>query len=78
MKLQMKREALVKLNRMANEQSSVENSKLGDSKGELMSFDTVLTQFATKTQQTKAFEKKLESPNPGKWFRINRAIYVGA
>ena len=26
MKLQMKREALVKLNRMANEQSSVENS----------------------------------------------------
>jgi len=26
MKLQMKREALVKLNRMANEQNSVENS----------------------------------------------------
>ena len=43
-----------------------------------MGFDTVLTQFVTKTQQTKAFEKKLESPNPGKWFRINRAIYVGA
>ena len=63
MKLQMKREALVKLNRMANEQSSVENSKLRDSKGELMSFDTVLTQFATKTEQNEGFRKRPRDGN---------------
>jgi hypothetical protein len=31
--------------------------KLRHSKGELMGFDTVLTQFATKTQQNEGFRK---------------------
>ena len=61
MKLQMKRQALVKLNRMAKEQNSVENPSHDTVKSALKSalngFDTVLTQFATKTQQDKTFRK---------------------
>jgi hypothetical protein len=57
MKLQMKREALVKLNRMAKEQNSVENPSHDTVKSALNGFDTVLTQFATKTQQDKTFRK---------------------
>jgi len=56
MKLQMKREALLKLNRTANEQSLSQDLSYGTA-GELMGFDTVLTQFATKTQQNEGFRK---------------------
>jgi len=49
MKLQMKREALVKLNRMANEQNVNQDLSCDTARGELMGFDTVLTQFATQT-----------------------------
>ena len=55
MKLQMKREALVKLNRMANEESMNSRPELGHSKGELMGFDTVLTQCATKTERNESY-----------------------
>ena len=43
-----------------------------------MGFDTVLTQFATKTQQNEDFRKGVRIADSWKWFRISRAIYVGA
>ena len=46
MKLQMKREALVKLNRMANEQNVSEDPSYGTARVKLMGFDTGLTEFA--------------------------------
>jgi hypothetical protein len=43
-----------------------------------MSFDTVLTQFATKAEQNESFRKVVRVASSWKWFRISRAIYVGA
>jgi hypothetical protein len=43
-----------------------------------MSSDTVLTQFATKTEQNETFRKVVRVATSWKWFRISRAIYVGA
>jgi hypothetical protein len=43
-----------------------------------MGFDTVLTQFATKTEQNERFRKAVRIASSWKWFRISRAIYVGA
>jgi hypothetical protein len=51
--------------------------ELRHSKGELMSFDTVLTQFATKTQQNESFRKVVRAAASWKWFRISRAIMSG-
>jgi hypothetical protein len=52
--------------------------QLRHSKGELMSSDTVLTQSATKTEQNETFRKVVRVATSWKWFRISRAIYVGA
>jgi hypothetical protein len=55
MKLQMKREALVKLNRMANEQNSVEKIRVMTTANSAFKWvlTQLLAQFATKTQQDK-------------------------
>ena len=47
------------------------------SEGELMGFDTVLTQFATKRSKTKASARAIVFASSRKWFRICRAIMSG-
>ena len=42
-----------------------------------MGYDTVLTQFATKTQQNEAFRKVVRDASSWKWFRMSRAIESG-
>jgi hypothetical protein len=51
MKLQMKREALIKLNRQANEQGMNQDISYDTARGFWHSFDTVSAQFAPRTGQ---------------------------
>ena len=55
MKLQMKREALVELNRQANEQNLNQDLSYDTAKLNCWGFGTVLTQFAPEKKQSETF-----------------------